>query len=150
MIKVLFLCHGNICRSPMAQFVFKKYVDEAGLSDKFEIESKALSREEIGEGIHHGTIGIFKKYDIPYEKHYASEFKKSDYQYYDYILLMDQSNQFRMSAYIKDDYLNKIELLLENRSIADPWYTGNFEKTYQDVVLGCKELLKRIRKDYNI
>ena len=150
MIKVLFVCHGNICRSPMAQFVFKQMVQEAGLSEQFEIESKALSREEIGEGIHHGTVKIFKKYHIPYERHYASEFTKQDYRDYDYILLMDQSNMARLKLYIDEDNEHKIGLLLEHKSISDPWYTGNFERTYEDVVLGCKELLKRIRKDYNI
>ena len=79
MIKVLMLCHGNICRSPMAEFVMKQKVKEIGLDDKFEIYSKALSREEIGNGIHRGTLGIFKKYNIPYTEHYASEFERSDY-----------------------------------------------------------------------
>lgn len=146
MIKILFLCHGNICRSPMAQFVLADKVNKLGRSADFEIESKALSNEEAGNGIHYGTKAIFKKYHIPYREHYASKFTKEDYEYYDHIILMDHSNRYLIDRLIPYDKDHKISMLLK-RDIDDPWYSGDFEKTYRDIDEGCDKLLDRILDD---
>lgn len=143
MKKILFLCHGNICRSPMAQYVMQHKVDQCGLSDRFFIESKALSPEEIGKRIHYGTVNIFEKYHIPYRDHRACEFESADYDYYDLIVLMDRYNLQRIKRYIKGDPLHKIVMLL-NRDVADPWYTGDFETTYRDIDRGTDQLLRRL------
>ena len=146
MIKILFLCHGNICRSPMAQFVLADKVNKLGRSADFEIESKALSNEEVGNGIHYGTKAIFKKYHIPYREHYASRFNKDDYEYYDHIILMDHSNRYLIDRFIPYDKDHKIGMLLK-RDIEDPWYSSDFEKTYRDIDEGCDKLLDRILDD---
>ena len=146
MIKILFLCHGNICRSPMAQFVLADKVNKLGRSADFEIESKALSNEEVGNGIHYGTKAIFKKYHIPYREHYASRFTKEDYEYYDHIILMDHSNRYLIDRFIPYDKDHKISMLLK-RDIEDPWCSGDFEKTYRDIDEGCDKLLDRILDD---
>ena len=146
MIKILFLCHGNICRSPMAQFVLADKVNKLGRSADFEIESKALSNEEVGNGIHYGTKAIFKKYHIPYREHYASRFTKEDYEYYDHIILMDHFNRYLIDRFIPYDKDHKISMLLK-RDIEDPWYSGDFEKTYRDIDDGCDKLLDRILDD---
>lgn len=150
MIKVLFVCHGNICRSPMAQFVMQKMVDDMGLHDSFEIDSAATSREEIGNGIHYGTRQKLREMNIPFTEHYARQITTKDYSYYDYIIVMDSNNIRNISRIIPSDYDNKIHTLLSftgsNRSIADPWYTGNFDDTYNDINVGCKALLEQILK----
>ena len=147
MIKVLFVCLGNICRSPMAQFVFKQMVEEHNLSDKFEIDSAATEgyNEMCHAGIHYGTRDILTSYNIPFVEHYSRRIRPSDYQYYDYILAMDDSNIEDIQSLVGLDTENKIHRLLDfakkPRNIKDPWYTGNFEATYCDVVEGAMRLL---------
>lgn len=143
MKKILFLCHGNICRSPMAQYVMQHKVDQRGLKDHFYIESKALSQEEIGNGLHYGTVRILKKYHIPYNNHRSSEFEIADYEFYDLIVLMDHYNLQRIKRYLPDDPFNKIVMLLD-RDVDDPWYTGDFEATYRDIDRGTDRLLARL------
>ena len=150
MIKVLFICHGNICRSPMAEFVMKHLVRQAGKENEFYIASAAVSREEIGSDTHHGTRKKLREMGIPFSPRAAVQVTPADYDRYDYILLMDASNMRNIKRIIPNDPQNKIKLLLEyaNRSgedIADPWYTGNFDKTYDDVLAGCTGLLKTIK-----
>ena len=150
MIRVLFVCHGNICRSPMAEFVFKDMVNKRGLEDNFLIASAATSSEEIGNAVHYGTRNKLKKYGILVEGKYAVRLEKQDYEKYDYIIGMDQINVTNMRRIIGADPLNKLSRLLEfageHRDIADPWYTGDFDRTYDDVVKGCKALLTNILK----
>lgn len=150
MIRVLFVCHGNICRSPMAEFVFKDMVNKRGLEDNFLIASAATSSEEIGNAVHYGTRNKLKKYGISVEGKYAVRLKKQDYEKYDYLIGMDQINVTNMRRIIGADPLNKLSRLLEfageHRDIADPWYTGDFDRTYDDVVKGCKALLTNILK----
>ena len=147
-INILFVCLGNICRSPMAEFIMKYLVSEDGISDNYYISSAATSDEEQGNGMHYGTRRVLTDKGKPFTEHYARKLSKDDYDKYDYIIGMDQNNIRDMLLFFGGDPKNKISLLLsfagENRSVADPWYTGNFEKTYNDIFLGCKELCKII------
>ena len=143
---ILFICHGNICRSPMAEFVLKHLVKQRGVEDDFYIASAATSYEEIGNDIHRGTRRKLKEEGIPFEKRAAVRATKQDYDDYDYLIVMDRYNVSNLSRIVGVDKEGKIKMLLEfageNRDIADPWYTGNFDKTYDDVLRGCEGLLR--------
>ncbi len=148
MYKILFVCHGNICRSPMAEFVMKDIVKKAGRSDEFYIASCATSTEEIGNPVHHGTRRKLAEVGISCDGKRAVQLTKSDYNKYDYIIAMDEMNIRNIMRIIKSDPEGKVSLLLSHAgmsgSIADPWYTGNFDDTYRDVLLGCKALFNEI------
>lgn len=150
MIKVLFVCLGNICRSPMAQFIFMQMVKDRGLDDKFEIESAATEsyNEMCHAGIHYGTRDILTEMKVPFEEHYSRRIRPHDYAYYDYILAMDDSNIEDIQSIVGIDVENKIHRLLDfankPRNIKDPWYTGNFDETYWDIVEGCDAFLKHL------
>ena len=151
MINIMFVCHGNICRSPMAEFILKDMVAKRKISHNFHIESSATSREEIGNDIHYGTKNKLKKVGVPFTPRRATQITKSDYDKYDFILCMDNNNIRNLSRIIPNDKSNKIKLLLDfsnnPRNIADPWYTGNFEDTYNDIIEGCEALLNYIEKN---
>lgn len=151
MIKILFICHGNICRSTMAQFVFQNMVNKKGLTQQFHINSAATSREEIGSGPHYGTEQKMREEGIPILPHRAVQMTKRDYQEYDYLLGMDQWNIRNMLRIAGGDPDGKIRKLLDfgehPRDIADPWYTGNFDRTYEDVTEGCKALLEFLERE---
>lgn len=148
MIRILFVCHGNICRSTMAQYVMQHLVEEAGLSDCFYIDSAATSREEIGERPHYGTRNKLKQVGIYCGDHRAVQMTKADYGRYDYIIGMDQWNRRNILRILGSDPDGKVSLLLDYtahpRDIADPWYTGNFDETYNDVREGCEALLETL------
>ena len=147
MIKILFVCLGNICRSPMAEFVMKDMVKKAGRADEFYIASAATSSEEIGNPVHHGTRNKLSKYGISVAGKYAVQLTKADYDKYDYIIGMDDYNIRAIGRITGGDPQEKIYKLLDfagGGSIADPWYTGNFDETYDDVLRGCEGLLKHI------
>ena len=155
MIKVLFVCLGNICRSPMAQFVFKQMVEERGLSEQFEIDSAATEsyNEMCHAGIHYGTRDMLTAMHVPFEDHYSRCIRPRDYAYYDYILAMDDSNIEDIQSIVGEDSDNKIHRLLDfankPRNIKDPWYTGNFYETYWDIVEGCDAFLNYLLKSDN-
>ena len=140
-IRILFICHGNICRSTMSQFVFQDMINKKGLTDFFYINSAATSREEIGNGPHYGTVNKMKQVGIPVLPHRAVQMTKKDYREYDYLIGMDEANIRNMTRIAGGDPEGKIHMLLDYsdspRAIADPWYTGNFDVTYDDVVEGC-------------
>ena len=146
MIKIMFVCLGNICRSPMAEFVLKDLVKKEHLSDEFYISSSATSNEEIGNGVHFGTIRKLNQMNIPVENRVAVQLKKEDYEKYDYIIGMEDYNVKNIIRIIGHDINNKVYKLLDfsdnPRDIADPLYTGNFDKTYEDILEGCKSFLK--------
>ncbi|MBA4688855.1 MAG: low molecular weight phosphotyrosine protein phosphatase [Candidatus Galacturonibacter soehngenii] len=146
MIKILFVCHGNICRSPMAEFVMKDLVKKQGLQDEFYIASAATSREEIGNPVHYGTKNKLHTYGISVDGKRAIQMTKKDYEQYDYIVGMEQRNITNIFRIIGEDKEAKVCRLLDfsdrPRDIADPWYTGDFDKTYEDVLEGCQALLK--------
>ncbi|MBE6353260.1 low molecular weight protein-tyrosine-phosphatase [Treponema sp.] len=148
MTRILFICHGNICRSTMAQFVMTDLVKKAGISDQFFIDSKATSTEEIGNPPHYGTINKLRQMNIPVLKHAASQMTKADYENFDMIIGMDEWNYRNIMRIIKKDPEQKVSLLLDytNRpgDIADPWYTGNFDQTFTDVMEGCQGLLQKL------
>jgi len=145
MIKILFVCHGNICRSPMAEYVLKDMVRQRGLEDQFEIASAATSREELGHDVHYGTRNKLRQVGIPCPSRRAVQMTRQDYRYYDYIICMERYNVRNLRWIIDGDPAHKISLLLDYtdqpRDVADPWYTGDFESTYRDVVMGCEGFL---------
>ncbi len=150
MIKVIFLCHGNICRSTLAQSLFQQLVNQSRLAHHFHIDSAATSREEIGNPPHHGTVAKLRENGIPVIPHRARQMTKQDYEEYDYLIGMDIWNIRNMTRIAGGDPDGKIYKLLEfagsDRDVADPWYTGDFETTYRDVLAGCTGLLKQIRE----
>ena len=150
MIKILFVCHGNICRSTMAQYVMQDMVEKLGINEQFYIDSAATSYEEIGNGVHQGTRQKLTKEGIYCGNHRARHIELSDYDTFDYIIGMDTANMRNLNKFYNNDLEGKIYKLLqfagEIGDIADPWYTGNFDVTYDDVVRGCKGLLKEIRQ----
>ncbi|MEE0878611.1 MAG: low molecular weight protein-tyrosine-phosphatase [Treponemataceae bacterium] len=165
MIKILFVCHGNICRSTMAEYVMKYLVNQNGLEDKFFIDSAGTSTEEIGNPVHYGTRNKLNSINIPVGNHRARQITKKDLEEFDYLIGMDSANIRNMKRFygfdgfsfgsyskenssIKKELENKICKLLEfagsTDDIADPWYTGNFDLTYNDVLKGCKALLNSL------
>ena len=151
MIKVLFVCHGNICRSTMAQFMFQDMVNKKGLADRFYIDSAATSTEEIGNGPHYGTVGKMREVGIPVLPHRARQMTRADYQNFDYLIGMDSYNIRNMTRIADSDPDGKIYQMLSfagsTRSIADPWYTGNFDETYSDLVEGLEAFMKYLETE---
>ena len=151
MIKVLFICHGNICRSPMAEFVFRDMVTKRGLGNSFYVASAATSMEEIGNPVHRGTREKLRRHGISTAGKYAVQMKKSDYDKYDYIIGRERWNVVNMMKILREDPEGKVSRLLDfsgrPRDIADPWYTGDFDITYDDIVEGCQALLNHILKE---
>ena len=148
MIKILFVCHGNICRSTMAESVMTYLVAGKNLQERFQIASAATSREEIGNSPHYGTVAKLRAVGIPLVPHRAVQMTKNDYQKYDFLIGMDQMNILRIT---NGDSEHKIFRLLDfgdsPRDIADPWYTGNFDETYEDILEGCNALLDYFSKN---
>lgn len=151
MINIMFVCLGNICRSPMAEFLFRDMVNKRGLGNHFHIASSATSTEEIGNPVHHGTRNKLKEHGISTEGKYAVQLTKKDYDKYDYLIGMEERNIINMHKIVGSDPKHKIKRLLdftlEGRDIADPWYTGNFDQTYNDIYEGCEALLDHILKN---
>ena len=158
MIRVLFVCLGNICRSPMAEFIMKSIVSERSLSDRFYIASAATSTEEIWNGVGNPVYPPAKrelaKHGISCEGKRAVQITKADYGKYDYILGMEERNIRNILRIVGKDPEHKVKLLLDysdhHRDIADPWYTGNFESTYRDVVEGCEGFLLYLEREGRI
>lgn len=140
------VCHGNICRSTMAQYVFQDMVNKQGLKDQFIIDSRATSTEEIGNGPHYGTVRKMKEVGVPIIPHRATQISYREYGDWDYIIGMDTWNIRNLHRMLKGDPEGKVYKLLafgsDGRDIADPWYTGNFDETYDDVLEGCQGLLQ--------
>lgn len=149
MIKVLFICHGNICRSTMAEFVMKDLVAKAGIEHKFYIESAATSREEIGNDTDPRTKRKLTEMGVPFIRRRARQMTKTDYNEFDYIICMDDNNIRNMMRIIGSDPDGKVSKLLEhagrNENIADPWYTGDFDDTWDGVMEGCSALLEELK-----
>ena len=150
MIKIMFVCHGNICRSPMAEFLMKELVAKKGLENEFYIESAATSREEIGNGVYPPVKRILESRGIDCSQKRARQITRADYDGFDYIICMDSYN-LRNIARIVEDKDKKVSRLLDftdtPHDVADPWYTGDFKTTEKEVELGCKALLKHITQE---
>lgn len=151
MKKLLFVCHGNICRSPMAEFVMKDLVEKAGLKDRFHIESAATSTEEIGNPVYPPARRKLAEHGISCAGHAARQLTRKDYDQFDWLIGMDFANLRNMRRMCGGDEQNKIHLLMDYThrpgEVADPWYTGNFEATWQDVREGCEGLLQYLTKE---
>ncbi len=151
MIKILFVCHGNICRSPMAEFVMKRMVEEGKLSGEFEIASAATSTEELGNPVYPPARKIMAEHGISSAGKTSRQMTMDDYEYYDYIVAMDTNNLRNMRRFVGTDPQNKVSLLMEHtgvsRDVKDPWYTGDFEATWNDVNAGCSALLEKLKKE---
>ena len=146
MLKILFICHGNICRSPMAEFVMKKMLEEAGLQDKVWVESAATSREELGNPVYPPVRRLLAAEGIDCSGKTARQMSAADYEYYDFLIGMDDANLRNMQRICGGDPEHKLSLLLDYSdrpgAIADPWYSGDFDATRRDVQRGCSGLLQ--------
>jgi len=147
MTRILFVCHGNICRSPMAEFVMKNLVKKAGLEKEFHIESAATSREEIGNPVFPPARQKLAQHGIDCTGKTARQLQNSDYDRYDLLIGMDRENLYDMYRICGGDFDGKMHLLMEytgqpDQEVADPWYTDDFETTWQDVLAGCQGLLR--------
>lgn len=147
MVRIMFVCHGNICRSPMAEFILRDMVQKLGIEKEFVISSCATSTEEIwgdrGNPVYPPAKAELKRNGITCEEKYAVQLKKSDYDKYDLFLCMDSANVRNAVRILGGDSEGKVRKLLLDRDVADPWYSGNFEVTYKDISKGCKELLEK-------
>lgn len=154
MIKILFICHGNICRSPMAEFVMKDMVNKAGLEREFHIESAATSTEEIGNPVYPPARRKLAEHGIDCSGKTARRLRRKDYEQYDLLIGMDQNNLRNMYRSCGGDTDGKMHLLMDFTDrpgeVADPWYTGNFDATWGDVEAGCRGLLRHLIKEYGI
>lgn len=148
MYRIMFVCHGNICRSPMAEFIMKNMVKDKGLSESFFIASSATSTEEIGNPVYPPAQRELKRHGISSEGKSAVQLKKSDYDKYDVFAVMDENNLRNIRHIFPNDPQGKVHKLLEytgsGRDVADPWYSGDFETAYNDIYSGCKALLDKL------
>ena len=148
MVRILFVCHGNICRSPMAEYAMKHFVKTAGLESQFEIASAATSMEEIGNPVYPPARSELARHGISCAGHAARQMTRRDYDRWDYLIGMDEANRRNMTRICRGDPEGKISLLLDYTarpgSVADPWYTGNFASTWRDVDEGCRGLLRHL------
>lgn len=154
MIKVLFVCLGNICRSPMAEALFRDLLEKENLSDKFTVDSAATSSWHIGDPPHQGTLTILKKYNISSEGLIGRQLLTKDFEKFDYIIGMDDNNVkniYEMTGQPKSPKIFRLLDLTEHKKdVPDPYYTGDFQDTYDLITDGCKALIEKIRIDYNI
>ena len=150
MKKVMFLCHGNICRSPIAEFVFKDMAKDFDIL----ISSKAVSREEIGNDIYPPAKDVLRRHSVPFTRHSASPITRQDYEEYDYIIIMENYNMPRLLRIIGEDDENKVCRLLDftkhPKDIEDPWYSGNFERVFEEITQGCAALLEHMKQNNEI
>ena len=154
MTKILFICHGNICRSPIAEFIMKHLCREAGVEKQFEIASAAVSTEEIGNDIYPPAKRVLTAHGIPFSHRAARQITKADLDIYDHIICADRSNIRIMKYLLGEDKLNnshaKISMMMEwvgqNRDVSDPWYTGDFETAYEDIYASCKAIIQSLEK----
>ena len=142
MIKILFICHGNICRSPMGEYILKDMVKKAGLQDRFEIASAAVSREELGNPVYPPARRELQKHGISCDGHAAHQINRRELEYYDAIYYMDESNARYLRRLFGAD-AEKCKPLLD-REVADPWYTGDFRQTWDDILTGCQRILEEL------
>ena len=150
--RILFLCHGNICRSPMAEFIFKDKILSRGLNDRFYVESAAVSTEEIGNSIYPPAKHCLNAHGIPFDKEKtARQITRADYNRFDLIICMDRMNLRWLKYIIPNDPDNKVRLMMsyagQDRDVADPWYTGDFETTYRDLDLATDALLDELSEE---
>ena len=150
MIKVLFVCLGNICRSPMAEYVFKDMVKKEGIENEFYIDSAGTSSEEAGNSVYYDTREKLRQENVECGNHKSRKLQIEDYKKFDYIIGMEERNVINIKRILGEDTNNKIHRLLdfsENpRDIADPWYTGNFDRTFDDIVEGLEGFLKYLKE----
>ena len=144
MIKIMFVCHGNICRSPMAEFIFKDIVKKNGGGDEFLVKSSATSCEELGNPVYPPSRRELAKHGIGCDGKFAVRLKKEDYENYDMFICMDQNNIRNALLIFGNDTDGKVKMLLD-RDVSDPWYTGDFETCYQDILRGCADLYKKLK-----
>jgi len=143
--KVIFVCHGNICRSPMAEFIFKKLAADAGRSEEFEVSSAAVSSEEIGNDIYPPAKRTLYAHNIPFGHHAAHKITASEFADADVVVLMDSSNHRRLEWIVGSTANDsKVRDMLPDRQVSDPWYTGDFEQAYSDILEGCTALLEEL------
>lgn len=154
MIKIMFVCYGNICRSPMAEFLMKKLVLDKGKKEEFLIESSATSFEEIGSPVYYGTAKILDRFNIDYSKKRARKLTKEDYQKFDYFIGMDLNNLNAMKRIFGGDNEKKVSLLLDYsacpRDVLDPWYTRDFEATYKDITEGLNCFYNHLKNNKKV
>lgn len=151
MVKILFVCHGNICRSPMAEYVMKDMVKELGIAERYEISSAATSTEEIGNPVYPPAKAKLAEHGIRCKGHHARQMTRDDYEYYDFLIFMDKWNLLNARRFIGLDKKHKASMLLDHcgrqgEQVADPWYTGDFDATWNDVVQGCTGLIDEIEQ----